>query len=268
MADTPGVKEVLIGKGMQEKDVERFLSYVSAERRAEANKDANKRPVTGNTADELADIALKFYGLGLVVDGINVVVTGKRMAMVTYHGYKNKVLQVYPESAFDIQLVREGDTFNVAKESGAVEYSHQINDPFGNKAIVGAYCVIKNKRGEYLELLNSHDYEEMKSASKQSFLWNKWPSEFWLKSVIKRACKRHFNDITAEIDKVDNEDYGLQEDGEAHVLEDEEISGSIAKAKDRQALYAIMAKLTPEQKRSAASLVTVRMKELANVKVS
>ncbi len=259
------IDALLISKGMTDTNVRKFVAYINAERRAEATKDANKRPITNNTADELADIALKFNNLGLTVDGVNVVITGKRMAMVTYHGYKNKVLQVYPDAEFDLQLVREDDTFSVAKESGAVQYSHQINDPFGNKNIIGAYCVIKTRRGEFLELLNAHDYEEMKNASKQSFLWNKWSSEFWLKSVIKRACKRHFNDITAEIDKMDNDDYGARGDGEQHVLEDEEITGAIAAATDRQQFSDILKKLTPEQKRSATPLIEQRIRELDNV---
>jgi hypothetical protein len=151
--------------------------------------------------------------MGILIDGVNAVITGRNMAMVTFHGYKNAVLRVYPEAQIDIQLVREGDDFKVAKKSGAVMYSHNIADPFADQEakIIGAYAVFKTKRGEFLETLNKTDYEKMEKSSKMSYLWDQWPSEFWLKSVIKRACKRHFYDIVAEIDKVDNDDFGLEE---------------------------------------------------------
>lgn len=194
-------------------DINKFLAYVQGEKTREATAKAKDvkayTPVTNNTVDQLYTMAFKFWNLGLVIDGVNVVITGRGMALPTYHGYKNKVKQIYPDATFDTQLVREGDTFQVAKESGEVVYSHQIANPFDNKPIVGAYCVIKFGGNEYLETLNSHDYKEMKGSSKNPGTWDKWESEFWLKSVIKRACKRHFNDVTIEIDRVDNETYGL-----------------------------------------------------------
>jgi hypothetical protein len=141
---------------------------------------------------------------------VNVVVTGNNMTMVTYHGYRNAVLNVYPEAQIDVQLVREGDTFSFGKESGKISYSHKIANPFTDTKIVGAYAIFKTKRGELMESLNLADYEKMKNASKMKFLWTQWESEFWLKSVMKRACKRYFYDVVAEIDKEDNATYGLQ----------------------------------------------------------
>ena len=37
---------------------------------------------------------------------------------IDYHTYKNKLLETYPESVIDIQLVFEEDTFNFKKENG------------------------------------------------------------------------------------------------------------------------------------------------------
>lgn len=187
-------------------DINKFLAYLAGEQHKERNKDY--QPVTNNTDDMLYTMFVKFWHLGLVIDGVNVVITGRAMAMVTFNGYKNKVKQSYPSATFDVQLVREGDTFSVAKESGEVIYSHQIADPFNNTTINGAYAVIKIDGQDYFEALNRRDYEAMRGGSKNSGLWDKWESEFWLKSVIKRACKRHFYDIVAKIDEVDNKDYG------------------------------------------------------------
>jgi len=74
--------------------------------------------------------------MGSTVDGINAVITGKSMAMVTFHGYKNVVLRNYPETEIDMGLVREGDEFSLAKESGGVVYTHTIAEPFGNPSII------------------------------------------------------------------------------------------------------------------------------------
>lgn len=212
----PDLKDTLLDKKIPENQVTKIIAYINNAKREEAKKEPGKRPVTNNSADQLYSMIMKYWGLGLAVDGVNVVITGNSMAMVTFNGYKNRVLAVYPETEFDIQLVREGDTFKVSKESGAVIYTHEIGDPFGDKEqpIIGAYVVFKNKRGEFIETLNKTDYEKMKKASKQSYLWGEWASEFWLKSVIKRACKRHFYDIIEEIDKNDNDNYGALAPGE------------------------------------------------------
>lgn len=237
------LKDKLKKMRMPVSDINKFLAYIEGEKTKEraaiskAERDGKQRPFTpvlSNSDDQLYTMAFKFFGLGLIIDGINVVVTGKGMALPTFHGYKNKVKQIYPDAVFDVQLVREGDEFNVAKESGQVLYTHNIGDPFAEKepAIKGAYCVIKFGGNEYLETLNKRDYEEMKNASKNPSTWNKWPSEFWLKSVIKRACKRHFNDITIELDKVDNEMFGIADQVKASSSEKAAIIGAHRPAKD------------------------------------
>jgi hypothetical protein len=103
------------------------------------------------------------------------------------------------------------DDFSFLKQNGKVIYSHQIKDPFDNNAkIYGVYCIIKNRRGEFLEPLNMATIEQMKSAAKLKNVWDKWFSEMVMKSVIKRACKRHFKDITQNMDNIDNENYDLE----------------------------------------------------------
>lgn len=179
---------------------------------AETKKDGDKWVKSYNFgADFLLQSIAECIDNGFALDGVNYTITGNRMYMPTYHAFKNKIYMVYPESEIDVQLIREGDEYSFAKESGSVIYTHNVGDPFTTQEpkIKGAYCVIKNSRGEFLETLNLSDYTEMKNSSKQPRLWDKWASEFWLKSVIKRACKRHFHDITKSIDEKDNEVIGL-----------------------------------------------------------
>lgn len=213
--DLAAVRDRLVEKNVPTDVINRSLSYIDNALRDEAKKAPDKaKPVTANNEDQFYSLIYKWFNMGLALDGTNVVITGNNMAMVTFNGYKNKVLATYPETQFDIQLVRENDTFSFSKNSGKVSYSHELSDPFNQNSskIVGAYCVIKNNRGEYLETLGSEDFTKMKNASKQKYLWGEWESEFWLKSVIKRACKRHFFDVVEEIDKNDNEDYGIGEE--------------------------------------------------------
>jgi len=220
--DNLPLREKLKKKRVPVDDINRFLAYVMGEKQKEQGKD--KKPVTNNSDDMLYVLFVKYWNLGLVIDGVNVVITGRAMAMVTYHGYKNKVRQSYPNARFDIQLVRQGDTFKVGKDTGRVKYTHEIGNPFENTDIEGAYVLIRIGSNDYFEALNKRDYEEMRKASKQSFLWDKWESEFWLKSVMKRACKRHFYDEVKEIDKLDNELYGSADD----VSADEKIDKALS----------------------------------------
>lgn len=210
------IKDKLLSRGYKPESIDKYLSHLS-----DKAKDP-KHPIIPSE-DAACSMFIKVMNLGLEFDGVSAVLTGVNMFMITYHGYKNKVLQTYPTAKFDIQLVREGDEFNVKKESGRVIYSHTIANPFVDKPIIGAYSVIKIDGSEYLETLNIDDYEKMKKGSKNSYLWDTWSSEFWLKSVIKRACKRHFYDIIADIDTVDNKYYGLENEIQAAEDRIEEI---------------------------------------------
>ena len=169
---------------------------------------------------------------GFALDGINYVIYSNAMVLPTYHAFKNKIYMVYPESVIDLQLIREGDKYNFAKESGSVVYSHSIANPFTvqEPKIIGAYCIIKNSRGEFLETLNLTDFQKMKNIASNTNTWKNWESEFWKKSVIKRACKTHFHDITKNIDAQDNEGSDL----EKFVKADESTKSSIIEAKKAQ----------------------------------
>ncbi len=211
MVSIEKLKEQVIADKTYAPNERKFVAYIDSINR----KDKNGKDLTFNMSEVmLGKIFNRYNNAGIIIDGTNAVITGYNRVFITWIGYKNKVLSVYPESEFDTQLVRADDTFNFAKESGAVVYTHNIASPFAsNKDIIGSYCVIKNKRGEFLETLGKDDFDKMKAQSDLSRNWTKWESEFWLKSVIKRACKRHFNDIVIEIETIDNQDYTLEDVG-------------------------------------------------------
>lgn len=260
IVESESLRDKLKQKRVPVAEINKFLAYVRGEQQKESSKPADKRPVSGNNDDMLYTMFIKWWGLDLVIDGVNIVITGRAMSMVTYQGYKNKVRSTYPSAKFDIQLVREGDTFSVSKESGKVEYSHKIGDAFSEQPIKGAYCVISIDGRDYFEGLNKKDYEEMKKGSKQGYLWDKWDSEFWLKSVIKRACKRHFYDVVKEIDENDNADYGQRDltGGELVAATEEHI----AAATTPEQLQAILQGLSVPDRKKATTAIDARLKEI------
>lgn len=204
MADLSKVKKLLLDKGKDVTKVERSIAYLSGADQTQKH-----------TEMELYSLVTKYINAGVNLDGVNVVLTGKNMGLITFHGYMNKVKQLHPNVFFDVQLVREGDDFKFAKESGSVVYTHNIGNPFKDNKIVGAYCVVKlnNDSGdESLELLNDEDFAKMKGSSRNSSTWNKWESEFWRKSVIKRACKVYFTEEVRELELIDNADFGIEDD--------------------------------------------------------
>jgi hypothetical protein len=150
---------------------------------------------------------------GLFIDGENITLQfkGKVMVSYNYQAYKNKLLSVYPETLFDLQNVFSGDLFSFQKEDGRVKYNHKFGDPFKtDRKLLGAYCIIKNKRGEFIETINAEDIAKMRAVAKTQKIWEAWFNEMVLKSVIKRACKRHFKDVVTNIDALDNENVDLE----------------------------------------------------------
>lgn len=204
----PSLKEELVKKNYNESKVKKFVAYLSSE------SSKNNSAVLKHSVLELVNLFAKYYNVGSNIDGVNVVITGKNMALITANGYRNKVKSVYPDLFLDVQLVREGDTFSFEKKSGKVEYTHKVANPFEEKKIVGAYCVLRYGDGnELLETLNPTDYNKMKQKSRNPSTWNEWESEFWKKSVVKRACKTNFSEEVKDLDRIDNEDYGIEDHG-------------------------------------------------------
>lgn len=163
------------------------------------------------TAEQLAQLFRRVRSEGLVFDGKHITLQSTGISY-DYIAYKNKMLLAYPESKIDMDIIKEGDTFTAGKENGSVVYKHDIKDPLSTgdaKSIAGAYCVIKNQRGEFLTLLSKDDIAKHKRVAKTSMIWDAWFKEMVLKTVLKKGCKYHFDDIFESMNEVDNEQIDL-----------------------------------------------------------
>lgn len=201
-----------IKKGLSDFNQDEVLVYLNYLKHLETDKDRDQQLRNKwfqyFKPEQAIDLYKKVSIDNMYIDGdtITLQFKGKVMLSYNYQAYKNKLLNVYPETLFDIQIVCKGDSFSFKKESGKIIYYHDINDPFAtDREIIGTYCIIKNSRGEFLETLNMSDINKMKAAAKTKAIWDAWFSEMVLKSVIKRACKRHFKDVTNNMDSIDNE---------------------------------------------------------------
>jgi len=180
-----------------------FINYIN-----DLKKDDKNWWIKKASKNDLANIFIKVYQTGLTIDGDSVTLNYLKKIVVTYdyHAYINKILINYPETIFDFNLVNQGDEFSFKKESGKVIYLHKINNPFETKKdIIGAYGVLKNRKGEFLEIITKEDIAKFKKTSKMTFIWNSWEDRMILKSIIKRLCNVHFKDLVKDIDKQDNE---------------------------------------------------------------
>lgn len=158
--------------------------------------------------DQWVNAFKKVYETGLTIDGDSVTLGYRKKLVVVYdyHAYKNKILLAHPETRFDFQLVYEGDEFSFKKESGHIIYSHTIAEPFKIKRnLIGAYGIMKNNKGEFIESINTDDIDKFKNTSEMKFIWDTWHDRMVLKSIIKRICAIHFKDLVKQIEDQDNE---------------------------------------------------------------
>src|SRR5690606_37459481 len=197
-------------EGHEQAHVEKFASYcVRLLNEVDKQKNTLKNPwMKHKSPRELADLFKRVAVDGLVFDGVHITLQSTGISY-DYIAYKNKMLLSYPESLIDMALVYKDDQFSFKKESGRVEYSHSFGNPLQQKEadVIGGYCVIRNKRGEFITLLSKEDIEKHRKAAKTDFIWKQWFKEMALKTVIKKACKQHFDDIYQNIEENDNENY-------------------------------------------------------------
>jgi len=197
-------------------DVEKYCSYVE-QLRTEKKKDGNNWVLKNDWAVKRSDEKFAEYfrivaNDGLVLDGKDITVQ-KTGISYSYVAYKNKMLLAYPESMVDVSLVYDGDEFSFQKESGKVIYSHTVANPFKQKSnqILGGYCVIKNKRGEFLTTLSTEEIEKHRLVAKTDTIWQHWTREMYLKTLIKKACSQHFRDVFTTIEEQDNTQNDLEQ---------------------------------------------------------
>ena len=194
--------------------VDIFKRYINTLRTEKDRKTGKLKNywATKTSDEDFAHLFEKVAAENLFLDGETITIQnrGKLLLCFGYQAYKNKIKAIYPETVFDIQLVKKGDEFTIKKESGKVIYSHDIKNPFEiptQKNISGAYCIIKNNTGEFFEAMGIDEIEQCKKTSLMQSIWSNWYGEMSLKSVIKRGCKRHFSDMFTGVEKLDNEGY-------------------------------------------------------------
>lgn len=199
----------LIGNG-DETLINNYLAYVY-ELETKKKKGVVANPwMKHKTPAYLARIYNAVAADNIIFDGIDVTLQNTGISY-SYQAYKNRMIAVYPESIIDVGLVYNGDTFNFKKESGTVKYNHTLLNPFSqtDDNIIGGYCVIKNKRGEFLTTLTRPDIDKHRRVAKTDYIWKAWFVEMAMKTLIKKACKTHFKDSFTTIETLDNENYDL-----------------------------------------------------------
>ncbi|MEA3430871.1 MAG: recombinase RecT [Nanoarchaeota archaeon] len=188
--------------------VEAFANYcykLLIEKDKKSGKDKNWW-MKDRSEKYLIDCFKKVNAEGLVFDGQHITLQSTGISY-DYQAYKNKMFIAYPDTVIDDDLVYKSDVFNFSKNSGRVNYTHDIIDPFSReeKDIIGGYCVIKNRRGEFLTLLSASDIEKHRKVARTDYIWKAWFVEMARKTVIKKACKKHFEDIYQNIINLDND---------------------------------------------------------------
>ena len=203
-------------KKYPENQVNNFIEYLkrlaTEKHTSGENKGKLKNPWLQQRPDSfLINIFNVVADDGLVFDGDDITLQSTGVSY-NYQAYKNKMFLAYPETIIDVSLVCKDDTFQFQKESGKVQYTHTIVNPFSRNetAIIGAYCVIKNNRGEFLTLLSKADIDKHRRVAKTDYIWKTWFAEMALKTIMKKACKQHFKDIFRTIESMDNENYDLE----------------------------------------------------------
>ena len=201
--DKQGIINLL--KDYPQEEVEKFASYCLRLFLDEKNTWMKKR-----TIQDMATLYKRVAKDGLVFDGVHITLQSTGISY-DYIAYKNKMFLSYPESTVDVGLVYEEDAFEFKKESGKVFYTHSIGNPFGQNELKmkGGYCIIKNKRGEFITLLSKEDIDKHRKVAKTDQIWRQWFIEMALKTIIKKACKQHFSDIYQNIETIDNDNYDL-----------------------------------------------------------
>ena len=197
-------------------DVDNYINYITKAKEEKyfswANKGKKKNPFMWFMKDsDHIDNFKKVANQWLVFDWKHITLQSTWISF-DYIALKNKMLLAYPESLIDLQLVYEWDEIDFWKESWKIAYNHKIANPFtrNEKDIIWWYCVIKNKRWEFLTTLTKQEIEKHRKVAKTDFIWKAWFAEMTQKTVIKKAVKIHFDDVYSEIIEMDNQENNLE----------------------------------------------------------
>ena len=215
-----------------ENQVSNYLAYIQrlTTEKKRSSTDLKNPWMKFKKEPELIRIFESVASDGLVFDGIDITLQSTGVSY-SYQAYKNKMFVAYPESLIDVQIVYAGDAFSFSKNSGQVNYTHTIANPFGHDDgdIIGAYCVIKNNRGQFLTTLSPKEISKHRAVAKTDYIWKKWFPEMVLKTVVKKGCKQHFKDTYHNMEILDNENYDLEKVNQINPDQVKEIETLITK---------------------------------------
>ena len=204
------ILELLEGQDQQH-SIE-FANYIC---KLHAELDGNNKPVNyylhSRSEEDMAEAYKKVKKEGLVFDGKNIKMTSNGVSF-NYVAFKNKMLSIYPESKIDIELVFDGDEFSYEKIDGKITYKLKVKNPFEDKKdekVIGGFCIIKNQRGEFITRITTEEMKKHRALAIDSFYWKNWFQEMCKKTVIKKACKEHFEDKFEGVNEMDNENYDV-----------------------------------------------------------
>lgn len=194
-------------------EVDTYVAYIKLLGWQKNSKGQRTAEFIDKRSDEqIASYFKKVNAEGLALDGKHITLTSRGITM-DYVALKNKLLLTYPESVIDLQLVYKGDEFTFTKDSGVIKYQHKILNPFNVQGrvddnIEGAYCIIKNSRGEFLTTVNKTEIQKARAKATSGNVWKDWFGKMVLKTVIRDACKLMLDDVVGGL---------LDEDDKANI---------------------------------------------------
>lgn len=248
-------------------EVKQFSAYIIRllTEKEKGSQELKNPWMTSRKADQMAELFRRVHKLGLTFDGVHVTLQSVGVSF-DFQSYKKRLFINYPESKIDVSLVYKADDFTVSKESGSVEYHHGINSLFDAKKdedIIGGYCIIKNKRGDFLTLLSKDDIEKRRNVARTQAIWAQWFQEMCLKTVVKRGCSFHFNDDFQDMEALDNEQYDLDKDNTIPPEEQElkklvhQVSALLEKNDEKESCILLLQEARTEGNLSIAALKAV-----------
>lgn len=168
--------------------------------------------------EEQIALWFKAQRMHINIDGENCWFDYSNGIMFNYIAMRNAVLSIYPRGRFDQGIVLQGDEFTCGKDQNGITYDLKKSNPFARlnfsidehthqisseSNILGCYAAFwanDDTGTEVLEVMNLEDINSCIQSSKNLKSWSTYPTEFLIKTVIKRVCKR-----------VRTDDRGIQE---------------------------------------------------------
>ena len=226
------MKKLLSGFNVEEVDF--FIDYVQKLKDAKSyNKTTKQWEIKNEWTTKkndawFSDLFKKNSHTKLRFDGQHITINQNGLSY-DYVAFKNRLLLAYPEAKISFSEVYNDDDFTFSNNSDGVVFKHKITTPFSRKPenIIGAYCVIKTDRGEFLTLLDKNEIEKHRAAAKTDSIWKLWYIEMVYKTILKKAIRIHYEDIYTVMIEEDNKEIDIENLSEKKVDKFLEINNLI-----------------------------------------